>query len=151
MRRTADLRMASVSFAVLAGVLCGAWLQGVSAARAAVMSRTEADLTLGGACPNRGCENKTCANTGCTATEEFCSTVANTTKCRKTLKNNYAKCGAAGSQQGFTCSETSQGGCVTVKVGDQTADKKCPEAQCASDGGTCGDTSFKCTATACET
>ena len=156
MNSAARVALLTIVIGCLIGSLTAIGVPPGAGSKARVLSLQELQQSLGGSCPDRGCENKTCATTGCSSTEQFCTKVASTTKCRKTLKNNYARCGAKGSKTGFTCTESSGNGCVTIKVGDQVpgqggAPATCPETACDDDGGSCGDTWFTCTATACPT
>ena len=140
----------------LPSVLLGGWigtlflcLQPGIAMDSRFLAEEEIQSSVGGACPDSKCANETCANTGCTPQEVFCEKVNGTTKCRKTLKNNFARCTLPGKSKGFSCEETSVNGCVTIKVGDQVANK-CLEAYCSSDSGTCGSTRYNCRDKACE-
>lgn len=112
------------------------------------------NLAVGGACPDQKCNDQTCSpfvpncnvppggNPGLVG---LCNPVPDTTKCIRFGKNPFARCSGTNGA-GFTCSETSLEGCVKKFTGDQGANG-CD--QCAVPAGTCGDTKYSCTSTAC--
>jgi hypothetical protein len=121
----------------------------VPASRASVLTQTDTAPIIGAACPNVGCVDKTCVtqDTGCPrGWTGFCE-VSNG-KCRKLAPNNFARCGDANSKAGFTCSETTNGGCAALMTGDTNAGGTCPEGQCVKSA-SCGSTAYVCTSTAC--
>lgn len=122
-----------------------------------VLNRSEADRCVGAACPNIGCVAGTCApDNSCLSQEMLAYTCAplkkprNSKKCIKIISNAFAICGDPGSEANKTCSETSGNGCITEKTGDQDANGDCSPDFCTSDAGSCGPTSYTCTATGCE-
>lgn len=148
-----DFQIMKWSIQILAtsmGLVLGLALSLADVVSAQPLTPHSAFSTLGGSCPDDGCEDKTCDRTGCTATETTCDKLG-ATKCRKTVSNNFARCAGPGKKKGYTCSETSGGGCVSILTGDQTADSKCPEANCKNDGGSCGSTKYTCTDSTCPT
>ncbi len=149
-----DVRV--LTAALLTGGLCGALCFLASdraVSRAHWLSQTELHGALAGACPNIGCETERCrTDMSCTVVAlSYYLCVPLNTKCFKIATNNFARCGAPGSQNGFTCSETSGAGCVIQKSGDQNDQGQCSATSCTMDAGTCGTTSYTCTATACST
>jgi hypothetical protein len=156
--RTGSATVLAVYFGLTTGWV--AWSQTGLAAGLQRLDGAAASQCLGGACPNVGCKDKTC---GLTDTDSSCFTRSPTgflcrppliprgnTKCMQLVANAFARCGDLNSETGKTCTESSNGGCITQKSGDQEADKTCKDTACSADAGSCGPTSYICTATACE-
>lgn len=152
----------TAAFSIVLGVITGwaAWNQAGYAASLRPLDAAAAQSCLGGACPNVGCVDKTC---GLFDPDRSCFTLAPTgflcrppsqprgnTKCMQLVANSFARCGELNSEMGKTCSEESNGGCISQRSGDQEADKTCKDNACSQDAGSCGPTSYICTATACE-
>lgn len=142
----------------IAGVVTGMCLLalGSNPAAARPLERLELSESLGG-CPNTGCESQSCNTNGsCIKQGLFyfaCSKFRNssgTDKCLKLISNPFARCGDPGSKTGFSCSETSGGGCVSQKLGDLNGEGECTATSCTVASGTCGNTKYTCTATGCE-
>ncbi|MFO1044298.1 MAG: hypothetical protein U0941_21140 [Planctomycetaceae bacterium] len=133
---------------VITGMVAGLVVFHASS-EALLLNLADAAPVLGGACPNIGCVDKTCStqNGACPrGWTGFCT--VDSGKCRKIATNNFARCGDADSKPGFTCSETTNGGCAALMTGDVDAKGQCPEAQCVKSA-SCGTTSYTCTSTAC--
>lgn len=141
----------TLALAIIAGGLLGLNALAIDAPRpGALLSAEELPRHWGAACPMKKCEKKTCP----TDAQRSCNSIYNATcsavslQCIKHSSNDFEKCTGTTDEM-KTCSETSQNGCITVKLGSQKAGGGC-EGSCGGDAGSCGPVFYKCTPSDCE-
>lgn len=99
---------------------------------------------FGGLCPHHRCDDKIC---DCSYTSA-CALGPNNTCAAETAMNDFARC--KDDPMAYSkCSETSGTNCGALRVGTPGMNNSC-EGQCASDGGSCGQVRYTCTASSCE-
>ncbi len=107
-----------------------------------VLTNTEMQRVLGGACQSHGCKDQNCA----CLLPEVCTRINGTNNCNMQVGGGFARCASI---PGATtnCSETSGTSCGTKHTGTVDAAGKC---SCSATPQTCGPVRYTCTASSCE-